>query len=71
MSKKLPYFKLSPELGDGLNDSIVDSDDFGISLILESVKEWCEEMRHEVNGESIQIELVMLTDEELKAMPEL
>lgn len=61
-------FKLSPELGDGCSSSIVDEP----YLVAEAVKAWAEETRehHAVEGEGCEITTVLMSDEEVAALPE-
>lgn len=64
------YFKLPPELGDGQHYSICDTDKRGVELLLEHIRTWAEEMRR-CPGESFELEVIALTDEELEALPEI
>lgn len=66
MEKKKTYFRVSPELSDGVNWSIVEDTD----VLLESIREWCDEFTA-YPGEGFAVEVVEMTDEELEALSEL
>ena len=63
---KKAYYELSAELGDGMNWSICDS----TKILLQTIEAWCKEFKEE-DGEEFSVEVIMLTDEELQALPEL
>lgn len=57
-------YKLSPELSDGTNYTVVDTPE----IVLEVVKTWLEESKR---NESCQIETIEMSDEEADALPEI
>jgi len=65
-NKPKPRFKLSPELVDGDSWAPVDT----TARVLEAVKSWCDEFGPD-NGESFTVEVIMMTDQEIDALPEL
>ena len=65
-TKPKPRFKLSPELVDGDSWTPVDT----ISQVVEAVQSWCDESGQD-SGESFTVEVVMMSDQEIDALPEL
>lgn len=63
---KKPILKLSEELGDGEHWSICDNE----RGLIESIKAWYDEFKHEV-GESFTVEVIKMTDAEIEALPDL
>jgi len=60
-------FKVCPELSDGVSWSIVDDKD----ILLKIIGEWIDEFGSQIAGETIWIETVDMTDEEVADLPEL
>ena len=64
---KKVFYKLSPELGDGMNHQIVDSQG-----MLDAISAWSTESKSGwYVGESFTVECVSMTQEEFDALPEL
>ncbi len=63
---KKTILRLSEELGDGEHWSICDNE----RGLIESIKAWYDEFKHEV-GESFTVEVIEMTDSEIEALPEL
>lgn len=61
-----PRFSLSDELGDGQHREIVDD----VDVVLTTLRPWLEEMAGHGTG-CCDIEIVMLSDEEVAALPDL
>lgn len=68
MSEKKIRFRLCAELSDGITPVIVDN----IETVIQSIRYWCEEMLLVDGGdEGISIETVLMTDEEVEALPDI
>ena len=61
-----PRYKLCPELVDGDHWTVVDD----ISAVLAAVEEWCK-CQGEYVGEQFEVEIVGMTEEEVRALPEI
>ena len=59
-----PRLKLDPDLGDGFHWTIHDTPD---AVLLESIRTW---MENAVPGDSFTVELIVMTDEEVNALPD-
>jgi len=60
-------FKLSPELSDGFNYTIVKTKE----QVLEIIGIWCDEAANYSPGESCSIEIVEMSDAEIEALPDI
>jgi hypothetical protein len=60
-------FKLSPELADGSNYTIVDN----VEDLLSAIKEWAEYIIKESPGESFEVETIEMSDTEASTLPEI
>ena len=67
--KRKMAWKLSPELSDGVNPTILKRKD--TAVVLELVEEWLKEALFYSPGESCSIEVVAMTDAEVDALPDL
>jgi len=64
MSERKPWFKASPELVDGCSWVPVDK-----RILLEMIEQWCDEFGSS-EGEHFTVEVMMMSDEEIAALPE-
>jgi hypothetical protein len=60
------YFKLSPELADGLSSAICD----GVEPVVMAIRAWLEEFRDEP-GESFSVEVVELDPVDVENLPDI
>ena len=67
MSEPKARFKLSPELSDGSSCAVVDN----INDVLQSIQDWHDNDPEHLDGDNFKVEIVMMTDEEVEALPEL
>lgn len=65
---KQRYLKVPCELGDGHNPTIEPATPEGLRQLSESLEIWAEEA---LVGESVEIELVEMTQAEFEALPEI
>jgi hypothetical protein len=62
------YFKTSPELNDGEHWSVIETDNTGIGVLIEQIKNWAEEYRS-CKGCEIKIEIVEMEEDEVNSLP--
>lgn len=61
-----PRYKLSPELVDGSRWTVVDD----VEAVKVAIEEWCK-AHGDCIGEHFEVEVVGMTDEEIRALPEI